>query len=58
MARRKNRSSQKRRRDPNAPNRGKTAWQMFFSDNREEMKVISQLFCSKVEFNFSLETKS
>ncbi|CAF1223420.1 unnamed protein product [Rotaria sordida] len=32
------RSSQKRRRDPNAPKRGKTAWQMFFSDNREEVK--------------------
>ncbi|CAF2617713.1 unnamed protein product [Rotaria sp. Silwood2] len=35
------RSSQKthRRRDPNAPKRSKTAWQMFFSDNREEVKV-------------------
>ncbi|CAF1103472.1 unnamed protein product [Rotaria sp. Silwood1] len=33
------RSSQKnRRQDPNAPKRVKTAWQMFFSDNREEVK--------------------
>ncbi len=33
------RSSQKRRGDPNAPKRTKTAWQMFYSENRDEVKV-------------------
>jgi hypothetical protein len=34
------RSSQKRRRDPNQPKRGKSAYQAFSSDNREDVKVI------------------
>jgi hypothetical protein len=40
MARRKSQSSQKRRVDPNAPKKGKSAWHMFSSDNREDVKVI------------------
>lgn len=33
------RSSQKPRRDPNAPKKYKTAWRLFFSENLEEVKV-------------------
>jgi len=34
------RSSQKqRRRDPNAPKQGRTAWQLFFAEYREQVAV-------------------
>jgi hypothetical protein len=33
------RSSQKQLRDPKAPKRGKTAWQLFSSENRDEVAV-------------------
>ena len=42
------RSSQKKRRgDPNAPKKSATAWQMFSSDNREEVTVIRKVHCLK-----------
>jgi len=38
MARRRSSQIGRRRRDSNKPKRGKAAWQMFYSDNREEVK--------------------
>jgi hypothetical protein len=36
------RSNQKRRRDPNAPKRNQAAWELFFSEHREEVQVLFQ----------------
>ena len=57
MVRRRRGSNKKRSRDQNAPKKVKSAWQMFLSDNREEVKVIQNTFDSvfflflTVEFN-------
>ncbi|CAF0748576.1 unnamed protein product [Adineta ricciae] len=32
------RSAQKRSRNPNAPKRGKTAWNLFFTEHRDDVK--------------------
>ncbi len=51
-------SKQKPYRGLNASKTGKTAWQIFFSDHRQEMKVIRNFFQLYLKFLFWLETKS
>jgi hypothetical protein len=53
------RSNQKRPRDPHAPKKAKTAWQLFDAENREEVQVIYKNFFSKKFFRLVfLERKS
>jgi len=52
------RSSQKSRRDPNAPKQKMGAWHMFFSDNREEVTVRNKKKQFFLNLFLCLETKS